>query len=159
MNKVTYFIGVLMLFFVVSCSDSAKKNDAGSMTKRELYRAALTQQDSLTAQKTVTDFMEFVQNEKYADAVMMLHKLDEKEPYSAPELLDNEEIAKVTEMLKQFPVESYQIQSMEFESAVNNTILCRVNTSVSDSKPSLTVTWAFNPINYLGEWKLCFASR
>jgi len=156
MNKVLYFIITFILFIFVSCEDAPKNSKPRTMTKRELYRSALTQQDSILSKKIVATFMGFVQDGKYADAVMMLHKLDEKEPYSTPVLLDNDEIEQTMNLLKKFPVQSYVIESIIYDSAVNNPTRCRVLVKTDNGDTPVNFTWIFNPINYLGEWKLCF---
>ena len=155
MNKLLYFIVVFILFFLVSCSESSKNSKPITKTKRELYRSALTRQDSILSRKVVATFLTYVQNEKYADAVMMLHKLNSDDPYATPELLDNNEIEKTMMMLKQFKIQSYAIASIVYESAVNNPTRCTVFVKNGDDNPIRT-TIELNPINYLGEWKLCF---
>lgn len=111
------------------------------------------------SRKLVVTFMDLVQEGKHADAVMMLHKLDKANPYSTPELLDNQEIESVMKMLKQFQVQSYTIQSITYDSAVNNPTNCSVWVLTPANKEPLRTTWVLNPINYLGEWKLCFAEK
>lgn len=156
MNRLIYILSLFFFLLVISCSDSSQKKSSGPKSKRELYRSALTPQDSSLSRKLVITFMDFVQKGKYADAVMMLNKLDEKEPYSAPELLDNDEIEEIMKILKQFPILSYSIVSITYDSAVNNPIRCMVLVNVPKSAEPIRITWVFNPINYEGEWKLCF---
>ena len=156
MNRYTFILSLIILLLAVSCTDTPKKNISGPKSKRELYRGALTTQDSLLSRKIVATFMDFVQKGKYADAVMMLHKLDEKEPYSTPILLDNDEIEQTMSLLKKFPVQSYVIESIIYDSAVNNPTRCKVLVKTGNSDVPVHFTWIFNPINYLGEWKLCF---
>ena len=86
MKKFSYFIVLFILLFFVSCGESPKTGKPRTMTKRELYRSALTSQDSILSRKVVATFLTHVQNEKYADAVMMLHKLNADNPYKTPEL-------------------------------------------------------------------------
>lgn len=156
MNRLIYILSLFFLLLVVSCSDSSQKKSSAPKSKRELYRSALTPQDSTLSRKLVITFMDFVQKGKYADAVMMLHKLDEKEPYSTPILLDNDEIEQTMSLLKKFPVQSYVIESIIYDSAVNNPTRCKVLVKTGNSDVPVHFTWIFNPINYLGEWKLCF---
>jgi hypothetical protein len=91
--------------------------------------------------------------------VATLYALNAKDPYLAPELLDNEAMEDVLAMMKKVKVQSYRIKSMEFVSAVNNPTKCEITAELSGNKVPVKLTWVLNPINYMGRWLLCFAEK
>jgi hypothetical protein len=117
---------------------------------------ALTSQDTLQVANLVVQFMDALKEQRYADAVVMLHKVDIESPYSEPELLDNNEIEKTMDRLKLFPIRSYQIKEFNFKISYDNEVKCVIeieSTSV-DSK-SLMLNFSLKPVRYLGHWSLC----
>lgn len=156
MKKIIFFLTVsLLLFFIVSCN-SRKQEKETYKDKTELYRSALTKGDSVMIIQTVRNFMDNLVMGNTADALIALYKLDSKKPYKEPYLLNNEELEEVAGVFRNVKVYSYKIDSISYVSAVNNYVKC----SVQINKPSETVNpvyvnWIFNPVNYLGEWRLC----
>jgi hypothetical protein len=144
----------------VSCTQPPRKEPATAISDIGAhYRKGLTPSDSASAKALVVSFMELVQKEKHADAVATLYALNAKDPYLAPELLDNEAMEDVLDMMKKVKVQSYRIKSMEFVSAVNNPTKCEITAELSGNKVPVKLTWVLNPINYMGRWLLCFAEK
>lgn len=117
---------------------------------------ALTSQDTLQVSNLVVQFMDALKEERYADAVVMLHKVNPESPYSEPELLDNNEIVKAMDRLKLIPIRTYQIKEFNFKISYDNEVKCVVETksTLVDSK-SLMLNFSLKPVRYLGHWSLC----
>lgn len=94
--------------------------------------------------------MSYIKSENYAEAAAMLFKPDTANVWNEPIALDNKEMDKVIETLKHFPVQSYKITKIEFKTAVENEVRCSFI-----MKNSVTSSYSFRPMNYLGGWRLC----
>lgn len=148
------------MVILTSCEHSFKKNEVNVATDLEaVYRNGLTHTDSIAARALVENFMNAVQNGKYADAIANLYALNKENPYKKPELLDNAELQNMMDMMQKFNVQFYRIQSMEFVSAVNNPAKCAIDVQMAGGNETIKLTWVLNPINYMGKWLLCFAAR
>lgn len=130
-----------------------------AVDKEVLYRQALTTEDSLSVKMLVVSFMDAVKQGKYADAVSNLYVLNAENPYKKPELLDNIKLEETIEMMKKINPKSYEIKSMEFVTAVNNPIKCKILTVLPANNSEVELTWVLNPVNYMGKWLLCFATK
>ena len=124
-----------------------------------VYRNGLTLNDSIAAKALVVNFMDAVQSGRYADAVSNLYVLNAENPYKKPELLDNKKLEEAIEMMKKINPKSYEIKSMEFVTAVNNPIKCKILTVLPANNSEVELTWVLNPVNYMGKWLLCFAIK
>lgn len=116
----------------------------------------LAKQDTLQVMSLVAEFMNALKDKRYADAVVMLHKIDPKSPYSEPELLDNEEIEKTMAELKLFPIRKYEILEYKFRIAYDNEVKCSVEIEpTSLEQESMKLNFRLTPVRYFGNWMLC----
>ena len=160
MNRFFSLLLITVMVILTSCEHSFKKNEVNVATDLEaVYRNGLTHTDSIAARALVENFMNAVQNGKYADAIANLYALNKENPYKKPELLDNAELQNMMDMMQKFNVQFYRIQSMEFVSAVNNPAKCAIDVQMAGGNETIKLTWVLNPINYMGKWLLCFAAR
>ena len=150
MRIISFFI-VVSFLFLVACGQKQVRNKNVSDV-----RMALTSQDTLQVSNLVVQFMDALKEERYADAVVMLHKVNPESPYSEPELLDNNEIVKAMDRLKLIPIRTYQIKEFNFKISYDNEVKCVVETksTLVDSK-SLMLNFSLKPVRYLGHWSLC----
>lgn len=121
------------------------------------HKGMLVQQrDTVQVTALVNDFMYALKEKRYADAVVMLYKVDPASPYSEPQLLDNEEIDKTMEELKNFPIRNFEIKEYTFKIAYDNEVKCIVEIDrASTSEKTQTLNFRLKPVRYLGNWFLC----
>lgn len=135
----------------MSCEQKRKQQTPVADTEM-----VLTKHDTLQVMSLVTDFMNALKDKRYADAVVMLHKVDPASPYSKPELLDNEEVEKTMAELKHFPIRNYEIKEYMFRIAYDNDVKCIVEIEpASSGEKSQTLKFGLKPVRYFGNWFLC----
>ena len=142
---------VFSLLCLMSCEQKLKQQIP--LAENEMV---LTKQDTLQVMSLVSEFMNALKDKRYADAVVMLHKINPKSPYSKPELLDNEEIEKTMTELKRFPIRNYEIQEYKFRIAHDNEVKCSVEIEPSSlEQESMKLNFRITPVRYFGNWMLC----
>jgi len=141
----------ISLTFLFSCQ-ATKENKKETKPTLNDFTSGLIKQDTLDVKMLVNNCMNYLQQKQYADAASMLYKLDSVNVWNEPMLLDNEELERVISLFKRFPVASYKITKIEFHTPVNNEIKC---VYLSDTTSTVTNSITFNPVNYLGGWRLC----
>ena len=142
---------VFSLLCLISCDQKRKQQPA--VVHEGMY---LQQRHTLQVMTLVTDFMNALKDKRYADAVVMLHKVDPASPYSEPQLLDNDEIDKTMSELKHFPICNYEIKDYTFKITYDNEVKCIVETEpASTSGNSQKLNYRLKPVRYLGSWFLC----
>ena len=146
-NIITIVICLLSLF---SCEAGKKDNLTKTVSELKSFTDGLVKEDTLAVEKLVNDYMSYIKSENYAEAAAMLFKPDTANVWNEPIALDNKEMDKVIETLKHFPVQSYKITKIEFKTAVENEVRCSFI-----MKNSVTSSYSFRPMNYLGGWRLC----
>ena len=153
---------LLFLGFVsaclLSCGGGMKKaeSSASGIIDRTM---ALSAKDTAAVLDLTCRFMDAVKEQRYADAVILLHTLKADDAFAQPELLDNDQLETAMQRVKMFPVHSYRIDGYTFKKAYDNDVRCKVFLSppAADGQTVSTV-WYFKPVRFLGEWKLCFRS-
>ncbi len=147
---------VICLFSLLSCTERNEKQTeiATIPTELKTFTDGLVKEDTLAVEELVNDYMTYVQNGEYAEAAAMLYKPDSADIWNEPIPLSNEEMEKVIETLKLFPVQSYKIKSIKFKTAIENEVKC---TFIIKDSPSISSSISFKPMNYLGGWRLCLS--
>ena len=149
--RIIYILFVVTFFFLLSCSQK-QQTKAGAPN----VKMALASHDTLQVTNLVIQFMDALQDKRYADAVVMLHKVDPESPYSEPELLDNDELEKTIYHLKRFPIRSYKIKEIDFKIAYDNEVKCIIETEpFVVGQQSMSLNFSLKPVRYLGHWSLC----
>ena len=148
------YLSILIVFSLVCLMSCEQKHN---QQQTVVHKGMLLQQrDTLQVTTLVTDFMNALKDKRYADAVVMLYKVDPTSPYSEPQLLDNEEIDKIMAELKHFPIRNYEIKDYTFKIAYDNEVKCIVETEpASTSGNSQKLNYRLKPVRYLGSWFLC----
>lgn len=141
---------MMATFCVVSCKQQKKE----STTVEVVTGIVMSHEDTVMVTNLVTKFMDALRDKRYADAVVMLYKINPQSPYAEPELLGNDEVDQVMTDLKRFPVRNYQIKDYKFNICYDNLVRCTIDTESTDHLSS-QLTFALNPVRYLGEWRLC----
>ena len=145
------FICLLGLFACQPTNKSGKGSTEEPTTERS-FTDGLTKEDTLAVEQLVNTYMTYAKNQEYSQAAAMLFKPNPEDAWYEPVQLDNEEMARVIALLKQFPIADYQIAQIEFRTAIDNTVKCTIAPKEASKTPrNLT----FRPMNYLGGWRLC----
>lgn len=161
MMKVVKFLSrILALSMFLLCFGTCKSDKKQTITEEQKPRNGfvdgLAMEDTLAVEKLVDGFMKKAQDKQFGQAAAMLYKTDPDDAWNEPIQLDNEEIENVIFLLKRFPVLSYRIVHMKFESALENEVRCTIVMSEKeDNIPEATNSYSFKPVNYLGGWRLC----
>lgn len=108
-------IVAICLLCLLSCTERKGKQTETATIPTELksFTDGLVKEDTLAVQKLVNDYMTYVQNGEYAEAAAMLYKPDSTDIWNEPIPLSNEEMEKVIETLKLFPVQSHEIKDIK----------------------------------------------
>lgn len=160
MKVVKFLSRILALSMFLLCLDACKSDKKQTIAEEQKplngFVDGLVREDTLAVEKLVDEFMKKAQDKQFGQAAAMLYKTDPDDAWNEPVLLDNEEIENVMFILKRFPVLSYRIVHMKFESALENEVKCTIVMSKKeDNIPEITNSWFFKPLNYLGGWRLC----
>ncbi|MEI3055736.1 MAG: hypothetical protein V8T55_04195 [Phocaeicola plebeius] len=149
-------IVAICLLCLLSCTERKGKQTETATIPTELrsFTDGLVKEDTLAVQKLVNDYMTYVQNGEYAEAAAMLYKPDSTDIWNEPIPLSNEEMEKVIETLKLFPVQSHEIKDIKFKTAIENEVKC---TFTIKGSQSISSSISFKPMNYLGGWRLCLS--
>lgn len=142
---------ILSAIIISSCKEQKTTNISKTNVQNEIV---MNKQDTIKALSLVTDFMEALKGKKYADAVVMLYKIDTENYFAEPELLNNEEIEAAMQSLKAFPIKSYTIRDYQFKFSYDNTVRCGIEVE-KENGDSQNMTFALKPVRYLDQWRLC----
>lgn len=157
MKIIKYIIGGIIPFLFFACNDN---NQNREKVKQENditeFAAHLVTEDTIKVRQLVTQFMEYAKEQRYEMAAAMLYKPHPENAWKEPQLLDNDELHGIANMLKRLPIHDYKIDYINFNSAIKNDVACTVTIRQADSSsPAMTNKIHFNPMNYLGGWRLC----
>ena len=146
----------ILLVIAACCVTSCKQQKSTPTTAVVNEGIVMHNQDTVQVINLVKEFMDALKDKKYADAVIRLHKINPKKPYAEPELLNNEEIDKAMKDLKRFPIRNYEIKDYTFNICYDNLVRCSIELeSNNEGATPAKLTFALNPVRYLGEWRLC----
>lgn len=158
--RLTIYI-ITSLFFILMCTGclSNSKQQETPESIEDPYKnftSGLVKEDTVAVTELVTKFMRLAQQEQYAEAAAMLYKLSPEDQWDEPLSLNNEEMDQVKTMLRQIPFTRFYISNLKFETALKNEVKCSITLKgTSTTTESMQTNIYFNPINYLGGWRLC----
>jgi hypothetical protein len=153
MKKTTLFLTVCLLVAFFSCKPSNKTEETEEVNE---FVQNLTKQDTLDIEDLINKYISFIQEGQFGAAAAMLYTPDTADVWNEPHELDNEELQEVAKALSEIPVQDFSIDSLHFNSAVENEVFCTIIIEEgNEEEPPVTTHWAFCPMNYLGKWILC----
>lgn len=158
MKPAVYIVALFFLFLIcISCQSTSKHQDSPEPIEDPYKNFAdgLVKEDTVAVTELVTKFMQLAQQEQYAEAAAMLYKLSPEDQWDEPQLLDNNEMNQVKTMLKQISFTQFYISNLKFESALKNEVKCSITLKETGSTAPIQTNICFNPVNYLGGWRLC----
>lgn len=149
-------VAVIFLFAVSACKRE-KPQEGPQPTDYEL---AMTNRDTTEVTQLVNQFFDYLENDRLADAVAMLYSMDEENKDAEPQLLDNEQLARVTRSYKMLmPIRGHHIDYIKFNETYNNEVKVTVTLEEAhDGMPAMTSVVYLKPYDYLADWRLCVMS-
>jgi hypothetical protein len=165
MKMKKYFNLLLVLCAVCLCTISCKNNtqkveeEDDGITE---FARGLTTQDTLNVQNLLTKFLDAAVAGQFEDAAAMLYTPDTANVWYEPLPLDNDQLHAEAYRLSLLPPKRYTIDYINFSSAVENDAKVTLIVEEGDKEKGIepvTVNIHLNPMNYLGGWRLCIASK
>ena len=156
--KKTTFIKAALAFSlfclaVVGCQDKPKQEGNNTQTAYEL---SMTEADTVAVASLVDQFFFLLEDDLVTDAVSMLYQYTDSNRYEVVELLDNENIQKVTTLLKAFPIVSHHIDYIKFHEVYANEVkVTAIIAEATDEQPEMKTVFYFRAVDDRGRWRLC----
>lgn len=155
-NRFFLLLGTFVLAFAVllgSCKSDKKKEANVGMPP---FEETLSNKDSVEAVKIIDDFFAYLERGEVTEAVATLYKTDRKDPYGEPQLLDNDEIRRVTAIFNSLPFVSHRIDYIKFSQSYDNEAKVTVVMQKAEGDtPEATTVFYLKPVEYMGRWLLC----
>lgn len=138
----------------ISCGRKGSKEQTSTLTA---YEQAVSKDDSVEVKRLVDTFFSYAKDGNLGEAAAMLYRVNPDDPYSDPELLDNEEMKTVRNLLGTLSLYGHKIDYIKFHDAHENEVKCTIYlTDPAEREPALTSVFYLKPIDHLGQWYLCF---
>jgi hypothetical protein len=138
----------------VACQSGKPKAEEAPVSFTET-NMVVSAADTLAVATDVNRFMTLAKEKKYSEAASTLFKMVRGPLELQPEPLDNEEMQQVINLLKTFPVRQYSLDYIRFSHAERNEVRCTITVDTGTDEAPFTTALFFNPMRYLGVWKLC----
>ena len=137
----------------VSCNQKPKEQKVGYQVPYANYAQTLTAKDTADVRGVVVQFMDYAKKGAYEEAAALLYKPDAKNVWNEPMPLDNEELHRIADFLKDHPFSFYSVENIKFVSPVDTDVKCIMK--IKEGEQEIRRNIHFMPINYLGDWRLC----
>lgn len=145
------FFTIFSAFAFVGCKSDKQK--ASNATGFEL---AMTDKDTTAIVNLVNNFFQAVESGEITDAVAMLYQDNNNDPYQEPTLLDNDQIQRMTSMLKALPIIEHHIDYVKFNEAYSNEVkVTAIIAKAEGNMPEVKTVFYFKPYDFQGNWRLC----
>ena len=147
-------MAVLVTSFFASCKGNKAPKDQPTG-----FELAMTDKDTTAIVNLVNQFFASVEDGNISDAVAMLYQDCDSDRFEEPQLLDNEQIQRVTNLLKALPVIEHRIDYIKFsETYANEVKVSAIIAHAEDDFPEVKTVFYFKPVDYLGSWRLCLVN-
>lgn len=152
MKSIYYsLIFALALSIATSCgSKQSDQQNSDSETQIGLPPMHVDGEDSLAIRNLVDKFMSLAIAGDYTGAFDMVYTNDPNDSNVEPTPLEGADFDAAVANLKTFPITSYEIKNIIFDSDANNEVRCSVVIN-----NDFNTGWYFKPVRYCGEWYLC----
>lgn len=120
------------------------------------YEKQVSGQDTLNVIHLVDVFFEHLEKGEVTDAIAMLHKTDPNDKYAEPQLLDNDQIARMSSIFKLFPIVAHRIDYIKFNQTYANEVkVSAIIAEATETEPEAATSYYFKVVDNLGTWMLC----
>lgn len=156
MRRVIYIAVCIGLLLAIGACKPGSKEQAKEEQTETNFELSMQERDTAEVKALVDRFFQYAISKDFTEAAAMLYRIDKR---SLPELLNNEEMAKVRGMLKALPMVDYRIEYIKFNKNKSNEVLCYViMQKAEEGKPELSTKMFFKPVKVLEEWYLCLTN-
>ena len=136
---------------IVGCQDKPKQT-----TTQTEYELSMTDKDTAAVANLVDQFFMLLEEDRVTDAVSLLYQVNDTDRYNRVELLDNENIQRVTTLLKAFPIVSHRIDYIKFHEVYNNEVkVSAILYEATEDQPEVKTVFYFRVVDDRGRWCLC----
>ena len=154
------FVLCALCLCTISCNNKQKVEvEDDGITE---FARNLSTQDIIDVQNLVKKFLDAAVEARFEDAAAMLYAPDSANVWEEPLPLDNDQLHAEANRLAMLPPQSYTIDYINFNTAVDNdvkvTLVVREGDPENNIEP-VKVNIHLNPMNYLGGWRLCMAKK
>lgn len=157
MKKLSYLLILCIAVFFASCSSCSHK-DQSNVDPLDIpteFEEKLTDADTAKVKELIGVFMSHMQEGKYFEAAEMVYRQEEVRSQLIPRELNNEEIDRLVNVYKLFPVVDYKIDYMRFrEAGLNEVCITVIMQKGQNGAPDATSKMFFNPIYFHNAWRL-----
>lgn len=156
MKKLSYLLILCVSIFFASCSScSHKDQNVDPLDVPTEFENNLTDADTAKVKEIIGVFISHIQNGEYYDAANMVYRQEEVKGKIIPRELNNEEIERLVNVYKIFPVEDYKIDYIRFrEAGLNEVCVSIIMQKGQNGQPDALSKMFFNPIHFHNKWCL-----
>ena len=147
----------IALFFVLILSACNGRKDSGGTSAISIsdITMSLSASDTAEVKQLVAEFMDYLANKDYENALDMLVTLNPNDPYrSQPMGLSDEQKEDLRKQWHRFPFHQYMIENITFTRAYDNDVRCKI---LLDNGTEMRLS--IRPLRYIGYWYLSLADR
>ena len=154
LSVATYLLFGCVVLALTGCRKDKPVQSNSNLTDYELV---MTNEDTLAVTNLVNTFFNYIEHDQLADAVAMLYKMNEDDVFEEPQLLDNDQIAKVMAAYKSLlPIRGHRIDYIKFHDTYNNEVkVTAILEEATEDRPEVTTVIYFKLYDYLSMWRLC----
>lgn len=157
MKKLSYLLILCIAVFFASCSSCSHKDQTNvdPLDVPTEFEKNLTDADTARVKELIGVYMAHMQNQEYHEAAAMVYRHEEQHSELIPRELNNEEIERLVNVYKLFPVLDYKIDYIRFrEAGLNEVCITVIMQKGENGKPDATSKMFFNPIHFHNKWCL-----
>lgn len=158
MKKLSYLLIFCLAVLFASCSSCSHKDQQETIDPLDVpteFEKNLTDADTARVKELIGVYMAHMQKGEFYDAAGMVYRQEEKHSEIIPRELNNEEIERLVNVYKLFPVIDYKIDYLRFrEAGLNEVCITVIMKKGENGQPDATSKMFFNPIHFHNKWCL-----
>lgn len=157
MKKLSYLLIFSICLIFASCSSCSHKENQ-SVDDLDIpteFEEQLTESDTADVKALIATYIGHIQNNRLYEAAGMVYRQEMRHSKLFPRELDNDEMERLVNIYKLFPVLDYKIDYMRFrEAGLNEVCVTVIMQKGENGKPDATSKMFFNPIYHANKWCL-----
>lgn len=156
MKKLSYLLILVVIVLFASCSScSHKDQNVDPLDIPTEFEENLTSSDTAQVKELVVTYIELLKEQKYAEAAEMVYRQETQRGVKVPRLLNDEELARLFNIYKLFPIEDYKIDYLRFrEEGLNEVCVSIIMKKGENGQNDAVSKMFFNPIYIQSKWFL-----
>lgn len=156
MKKLSLLLILVVTVFFASCSScSHKDQNVDPLDIPTEFEENLTSSDTAQVKELVVTYIEFLKEQKYAEAAEMVYRQEMQHGVKVPRLLNDDELERLFNVYKLFPIEDYKIDYLRFrEEGLNEVCVSIIMKKGENGQPDAISKMFFNPIYIQSKWFL-----